>query len=158
MWIVNSDDDHCICILYSTQLNTEQRTGYHFWASCNIFSFWPKIFNVHPQNILVLFWSYIYSIFFYALLLYVYGLVWHIKVFWVIWAGLTHITNCGPCRGPMNGHTCWHGTARPMIRYMLLWTVPLWVVLLWACTISSQVDPYNGAINKKKMCRCYLQT
>jgi hypothetical protein len=37
----------------------------------------PKVpNNVHPQNILVLFWSYIYSILFvYVLLLYVYGLV-----------------------------------------------------------------------------------
>jgi hypothetical protein len=67
---------------------------------------------VHPQNILVLFWSYIYFILFVdVLLLYVYGPVWHIKTFWAIWAGLAHITNCGPCRGPMTGHTCWHGMA-----------------------------------------------
>jgi hypothetical protein len=63
---------------------------------------------VHPQNILVLFWSYIYFIRFVdVLLLYVYEPVWHIKVFWAIWVGLAHITNCGP----MTGHTCWHGTA-----------------------------------------------
>jgi hypothetical protein len=73
---------------------------------------------VHPQNILVLFWSYIYIyiiLFVDVLLLYVYGPVWHIKTFWAIWACLAHITNCGPCRGPMTGHTCWHGTAHNWI-------------------------------------------
>jgi hypothetical protein len=46
---------------------------------------------MHPQNILVLFWSYIFYTFVFLLLLHVYGPVWHNKSFWAIWAGLTHI-------------------------------------------------------------------
>jgi hypothetical protein len=30
-------------------------------------------------------------------------------VFWSFWAGLTHISNCVLCRGPLARPMCWHG-------------------------------------------------
>jgi hypothetical protein len=34
------------------------------------------------------------------------------------------------------------GMTWPIIRYVLLWAVPLWVVLLWACAVPGQPSPH----------------
>jgi hypothetical protein len=34
------------------------------------------------------------------------------------------------------------GKAQPIIRYVLLWVVPLCTVLLWACAMPGQAGPH----------------
>jgi hypothetical protein len=82
---------------------------------------------VQPQNILVLFWSYIFYTFYLCITVICIWPVWHIKAFWAIWAGLAHITN--------------YGTTRPIIGDVLLRTV-LWAVLLWTRVVPGHADPH----------------